>query len=86
MSFDLYQLTSVLPSLRYSESANMHMSDPEATKVDAQSQSDDPNGESPQNNVVSSDSQHIPVDQPSRALGLGAKLYVWLRNEKSSRT
>jgi hypothetical protein len=61
----------------------MHMSDPEATKVDAQSQPDDPSRESPQNDVASSDSQHIPVDQPSRALSLGAKLYVWSHNEKS---
>jgi hypothetical protein len=60
----------------------MHVSE-EVTKVEAQSQLDDSSGEPLQNDVVSSNSQHIPDDQPRRALGFRARLYQWLHDGKS---
>ena len=50
---------------------------PETTEVEAQSQPDGSSGESPQNDVVSADSQHIPDDQARRALNFRARLYDW---------
>ena len=55
---------------------------PETTEVEAQSQPDGSSGESPQNDVVSADSQHIPDGQPRRALNLRARLYDWIPREK----
>jgi hypothetical protein len=58
---------------------------PEATNVEAQSQPDNSNEESPQNDDVSSNSQHIPDDQPRRDLGFPAKLWAWLPFYRASR-